>query len=200
LTVEPLPPDRGAAAWSPARWHPLAESPWRERFPYVPEVSFGIAWDPRRGVALKWRVREREVRAVADKFNSRVWEDSCVEFFWAPGVTGQRHYAFEFNPAGAVYGAVCPGDAPPVPLAESLLARIEIAALPPRAGSWTLDLRLPPVLFGADWPEWQAGATLRANFYKCGDRHREPHYLCWNRVEWPQPSFHRPDAFGRLAL
>ncbi|HNX96333.1 MAG TPA: carbohydrate-binding family 9-like protein [Candidatus Aminicenantes bacterium] len=201
LTVEPLPPDGDLASWQPVRWHPLAEAPWRDRFPYVPEVRFAIAWDPHRGIGLKWRVAEREIRAVERGFNGRVWEDSCVEFFWAPQAAGQRHYAFEFNPAGAVYGAVCPGDAPPVLLEASSLRQIGIAIpRPEEGGAWALDTLLSPVLFGEDWTQWRPRATLRANFYKCGDRHREPHYLCWNPVAWPQPSFHRPDGFGHLSL
>jgi hypothetical protein len=25
-----------------------------------------------------------------------------------------------------------------------------------------------------------------------------PHYLSWNRIDIPQPDFHRPDFFGEL--
>ncbi len=188
------------ASWLPGRWHALAEAPWRDRFPYSPEVRFAIAWHPNRGVALKWRVCEEEVRAEIRGFNGRVWEDSCVEFFWAPGPAGQRHYAFEFNPVGAVYAAVNPAGLPPVLLSGDLLGQVDVAFSPPQTGSWALEILLPPAVFGADWAEWRPGATLRANFTKCGDRHRKPHFLCWSPVDWPEPSFHRPDFFGLLTL
>ena len=43
-----------------------------------------------------------------------------------------------------------------------------------------------------------SGKEMRANFYKCGDELPTPHFLSWNPIEWPEPSFHRPEQFGKL--
>lgn len=45
-----------------------------------------------------------------------------------------------------------------------------------------------------------AGQILKANFYKCGDRCRSPHFLSWCAIQSPQPDFHRPEDFGYLVL
>jgi hypothetical protein len=42
------------------------------------------------------------------------------------------------------------------------------------------------------------GQTIRANFYKCGDKLQSPHYLSWNPISLPKPNFHCPDFFGIL--
>jgi hypothetical protein len=41
---------------------------------------------------------------------------------------------------------------------------------------------------------------LRANFYKCADNTRIPHYVSWNPIEVASPDFHRPEFFGELLL
>ena len=42
------------------------------------------------------------------------------------------------------------------------------------------------------------GKTIRANFYKCGDKLTVPHYLTWSTVGTPKPDFHRPEFFGMV--
>jgi hypothetical protein len=46
----------------------------------------------------------------------------------------------------------------------------------------------------------EAGATLCANFYKCGDELSVPHYISWAPIEAEKPNFHRPDCFGKMVL
>ena len=64
--------------------------------------------------------------------------------------------------------------------------------------SWRVGVIIPFELIGVD-PE-NLPKTLRANFYKCGDKTAHPHFLSWNPVETPQPDFHRPEFFGELRL
>ena len=42
--------------------------------------------------------------------------------------------------------------------------------------------------------------SIRANFYKCGDKTAHPHYLSWSPIDTPKPDFHRPEFFGELIL
>ena len=44
------------------------------------------------------------------------------------------------------------------------------------------------------------GKTLRANFYKCGDKLQQMHFLSWNPIDVPKPDFHRPDFFGEVTF
>jgi hypothetical protein len=42
------------------------------------------------------------------------------------------------------------------------------------------------------------GKTCNANFYKCGDKLAEPHFIAWSNIDTPKPDFHRPDFFGQV--
>jgi Carbohydrate-binding family 9 len=42
------------------------------------------------------------------------------------------------------------------------------------------------------------GKKCKANFYKCGDKLAQPHFLAWNRIETPEPDFHQPAFFGDI--
>ena len=48
--------------------------------------------------------------------------------------------------------------------------------------------------------ELRSGKKLYANSYKCGDETVTPHFISWNRVEVPAPSFHEPEHFGLMIL
>ena len=63
---------------------------------------------------------------------------------------------------------------------------------------WTVAIFIPFGLIGVD-PE-NLPASLRGNFYKCGDLTAHPHFLSWNPINTPKPDFHRPDFFGELIL
>ena len=64
--------------------------------------------------------------------------------------------------------------------------------------SWRVCIVIPFHLIGVD-PE-HLPASIRANFYKCGDLTAHPHFLSWSPVFTEQPDFHRPEWFGELFL
>lgn len=45
-----------------------------------------------------------------------------------------------------------------------------------------------------------SGKTIRANFYKCGDALKKPHFLSWSPINIEKPDFHRPDFFGEITF
>ena len=64
--------------------------------------------------------------------------------------------------------------------------------------SWSMIEIIPAsTLFRSNVESWN-GKKMRANFYKCGDNLPTPHFISWNAIEWPEPSFHRPEFFGEL--
>jgi len=44
------------------------------------------------------------------------------------------------------------------------------------------------------------GRRVKANFYKCGDNMKTPHYLSWNPIGTERPNFHTPDYFGTIVF
>jgi hypothetical protein len=156
-------------------------------------------------ILLKYLVREPQVIAVNTSFNSAVWEDSCVEFFIA--LEGDaNYYNFEFNAIGTVLGAYGPDRHSREWLPEKTLEQVETT---PSLGkgiienmegdlSWELDIVLPVSTFCHHQVNDMAGMKTSANFYKCGDGLKKPHFLSWQPVLTEEPDFHLPQYFGEL--
>ena len=174
---------------------------WPEAFPYCPEVSFDICHSG-DALHLHFHVREQAVRAVCAADREHAWEDSCVEFFFAPREDG-RYSNLECTCTGKLY--LCRGaerhgreDLPEQAYA-GIVRRPSLGTEPfglrEAPTAWDLALDIPASTFGL---ETFAGLQARGNFYKCGDRLPVPHYLSWAPIGTPKPDFHRPEYFDRL--
>jgi hypothetical protein len=183
--------------------HPAETVNWKE-FPYKPEVKFNIAWGDKE-IYIKYYIRESRVKAEKSDTNEMVCEDSCVEFFVSPSDDGV-YYNFEFNPIGtALLGSghgrhdSTRADAGVI---ESI-RRLTTMGNEPFAEisgdiRWSLTLAIPLTAFFHHRVENLRGKSFRANFYKCGDKLSNPHYVSWTPVGTEKPDFHRPEYFGVL--
>ena len=66
--------------------------------------------------------------------------------------------------------------------------------------AWEVALVVPSSLFAGLPLCLEPDATLRANFYKCGDDLRVPHFVSWSPIGVERPNFHKPEFFGHLHL
>lgn len=175
--------------------------PWSAEFPYKPKVDFAVAHDGLR-LFIRFDVEEKNVKAVTTKSNGPVWEDSCAEFFVrVPG--SAFYYNFETNCIGAGLAAKRTSRSDCVHFGEDKMSQIVRRSSLPFSpvdagpGKWSLELEIPFALFCESEAVPQ---VLEANFYKCGDKTAEPHFLSWSPIDTPSPDFHRPEFFGRLIL
>ena len=171
---------------------------WPDAFPAHPEVAFYIShsgdW-----LHLHFHVREDAVRAVCDADGGRSWEDSCVEFFFAPRGDG-LYYNLECTCIGRILlcrGADRHGREPlPAAILQGIRRRTTLGTEPfglrAEPTAWEVELDIPAATFGLDT---FAGLQARGNFYKCGDLLPVPHYLSWAPIATPDPDFHRPEFF-----
>jgi len=157
-----------------------------------------------------FRVEDRYVRAVAKETNGRVWEDSCVEFFFTPGPDiNQGYFNIEINCKGTLLfqyhkrnrtkeGFVDLPDCNQLEIAHSLKKNVEEEIQEPV--TWTLEYRLPFHILEKYMKVEKPGSGIiwRANFYKCADKTSHPHWLTWAPVDYPKPNFHLPQFFGFL--
>lgn len=174
---------------------------WPEAFPYRPDVTFELFHDG-ASLHLTFRVREKAVRAVCAADQERVWEDSCVEFFFAPRADG-FYYNLECTCTGKLY--LCRGterhgrESLPQAAYDAIVRRCSLGDAPfglrTEQTTWELALEIPAATFGLERFD---GLQARGNFYKCGDCLPEPHYLSWAPVGTPKPDFHRPEYFETL--
>jgi len=183
---------------------PISNRNWAEA-PGV-EAGFAIRHDE-SSIYLYYQVKEPQVRAVNTRINSPVWEDSCVEFFIRTSHE-DNYYNFEFNAIGTVLGAYGLDRHKRFQLSERLLALIDTT---PSLGKepienldkptfWSLRLVIPVRVLHFSAIRNLSGVEAHANFYKCGDKLKQPHYLSWKPVLTSNPDFHQPKYFGELSF
>jgi hypothetical protein len=159
---------------------------------------------------VAFRVEDRFVRAVAERYQDAVCLDSCVEFFFTPGSDlRQGYFNLEMNCSGIALfhhqlerGAdrrdVAWEDGRLLQPAHTLDGKIDPEL--PGPVTWEVAYRVPFEVLERYAPLQRpaAGVRWRANLYKCGDRTSHPHWLAWSPVDVPRPDFHRPEFFGTL--
>ncbi|MCR5050453.1 MAG: hypothetical protein K6A36_05150 [Paludibacteraceae bacterium] len=179
---------------------------WPQDFPEKPEVRVEVNND-HENLYLHYFVKGEQLRAATIKDQGPVWEDSCVEFFCQ--TPDDDHYMnFETNCIGAMVASRRKGRATEVePLTAEEMTQIKRRCTYPREiieekdgiFEWEVELQIPLSLIFRN-QEMQFPQTLRANFYKCADKTKKPHFLSWQPVDLPKPDFHCPQFFGELTL
>ena len=177
---------------------------WPQQFPYSPKATFRIFHDGSK-LYIKFEVTENDIQACVTEDQGRTWTDPCVEFFVSPQGNND-YYNFECTCTGKLLLAWHPADAPKEPAAKEVLDSVqrmpslgtEPFALRNGEHTWSVIEIIPvEALFRSSVDNF-SGKEMRANFYKCGDELPTPHFLSWDPIEWPEPSFHRPEQFGKL--
>lgn len=184
----------------------ISEANWSTEFPYTPQVQFRLAYSGNH-LLLHYQVEEDSVRAVAPTDNGRVWEDSCCEFFVSP-VADNTYYNIECNCATRLLIGFGDSREGRIHAPEEVLRKVDRWSslghepFEEKVGrcSWQLALVIPVDVFFRHTELSLKGKTLRANFYKCGDKLQQMHFLSWNPIDVPKPDFHRPDFFGEVTF
>ena len=178
----------------------IDNAPWAD-FPYKPVASFRIATSPKY-LYIKFDVEGKGLKAEYEKINDPVWQDSCVEFF-IEDKDGKGYRNFEINCIATLLVAHQESKGKDIVHiteheAEGIIrfSSLERRVFTEKDGDfrWYVVVGIPWKLLGYD----EIPHSVRANFYKCADGSRWPHYLCWSPVGTPEPDFHRPEYFGTL--
>ena len=184
--------------------HAIDSCNWPDEFPYSPKASFRIFHDG-DNLYIKFEVTENDIQACVAEDQGRTWTDPCVEFFVSPQGNND-YYNFECTCTGKLLLAWHPANEPKEPATKEILNSIkripslgnELFSIRKGEHSWSVIEVIPAVALFRSGIENFCGKEMRANFYKCGDELPTPHFLSWNPIEWPEPSFHRPEQFGKL--
>jgi len=176
---------------------------------HFPKTQAKVLYDD-NNLYVFFRVEDCYVRAVADKIHGKVWEDSCVEFFFTPQDQSEYEYFnLETNCGGRMLFRyndqrrktetyVKESDCELIEVHHSLPRFIINEITEPMV--WTLRYKLPfrAIARYAKITKPLAGVSWKANFYKCSENSSHPHWLTWARVDFPTPNFHLPQYFGTL--
>jgi hypothetical protein len=176
---------------------------WPE-YSYKPGVKVALAYSDSE-IFLKYYVSEDYFKAEMTEPNQNVYEDSCVEFFVSPAGDG-IYYNFEFNGIGTCLlgTGTCRQDSrradPEIISRIRRLSSVGNNPVPERTGKfeWTLTVAISYRVFFHHNINDLKGKIFRANFYKCGDGLKVPHYVTWNPIGTQSPDFHRPEFFGTM--
>jgi hypothetical protein len=211
----PMPPaaDRFLPDWDAPAWRNLpalpVDLPVGGVPAHAPRTQARLAWDD-RCLRVIFRVEDRFVRAVVDRYQGPVCTDSCVEFFFTPGTDLRAGYFnIEMNCGGTMLlhhqigrsarrREVTEEDSHRLEPAHTLPSRVDPEM--PGPVTWLVSYRVPFEVLERYAPveRPRPGAVWRANLYKCGDATSHPHWLAWSPVDVPTPDFHRPEFFGTL--
>jgi hypothetical protein len=176
---------------------------------FKPEAQVKMMYD-KENIYLIFRVKDRNVRCITNKINGPVWQDSAVEFFFAPDPElPLLYFNLETNCGGTplLHYNVIPRKESKK-LTEEEIGQIEIAHSLPEIidpeikepVKWTLEYRIPLSLLEkySKVKRPAKGVEWRANFYKIAENSSNPHYITWSKIDKPKPDFHVPQSFGRL--
>lgn len=180
----------------------INNAPWDE-FPYKPIAVVDLAASDDYLFA-RFVVRGLGLKAEFGHTNEPVWQDSCVEVFVGDS-DGQGYRNFEVNCIGTLLSAHQSGrgvNVEPVSEeeADSVIryASQKAETFSEKEGihQWSVIIGIPFKLLGYE----RCPDQLKANFYKCADGSRWPHYLSWAPIDTAEPDFHRPEFFGTLTF
>lgn len=180
----------------------IDEINWKKDFPFSLPVSVYAAHNGSH-LHLFYTVKNEALRAENTEDFGSVWEDSCVEFFMQR--EGERTYRnFECNALGALLASKRENRNDAEKLIDIMPIVFRFSTIQHRyenkeqVSDWTLYLEIPKEAMGFLSTESLSGNIIKANFYKCGDKTRYPHFQSWSPIDLPVPDFHVPQFFGTL--
>jgi hypothetical protein len=174
--------------------------PWN-RSVYQPEAAVKLFYTETH-FHVRFEAEEDHIRAMETRPNGAVHLDSCVEWFVIPCPESSNEYVnFEINAAGVLHAAIGK-DRYERKFAEGELYKSVIIWPYIDSPVWRAEYAVPFTFFETLYGKinFAAGHKMRANFYKCGDNLRRPHWACWNPIETEKPDFHVSEWFGELVL
>lgn len=154
--------------------------------------------------ALLWSFEE-DIRCECKKRDDPVYTDSCLELFLMPVSGDSRYINFEINPKGVYLSQIgtCRHDRAFI----KELTALEPAVYPMKIQkngktAWGCEIflseKLISELYQTEYSVCEA--TIKGNFYKCGDSTKAPHYSSHFPVKTENPDFHRPEFFGNITF
>ncbi len=203
------------ANWNKEVWKNIKEIQLKnymgDKPEHFPSVFAKLAYSD-SAIYVIFKVNDQYVRSVAQKYQDKVFEDSCVEFFFTPDNNSEKGYFNLESSCGGVqllYFNI-PSKNERIKIKEEDYHQITVAHSLPKINdpeikkkiTWYLEYKIPFELITKYYKlkRPKSGTEWKANFYKCADKTSHPHWLTWNKVEYPKPNFHLPQYFGTIVF
>lgn len=176
---------------------------------HFPHTQFKAVYDD-DSIRVIFRVNDKYVKAIRTKRNSWVYKDSCVEFFFTPGIdVSKGYFNLEMNCCGAylfhfqktarknmnpIDGVSCRKIQKWHSFNGPVMKEIE------KPVTWIVEYTIPFSILEKYTPVTRPkpGVKWRANLYKIASGSSHPHYLTWSPIHSSKIDFHVPEFFGVL--
>ena len=169
---------------------------------YRPEGTITLVYSQEALKVRLWsNIQAPQCKAYQD--NGDVWKDTCMELFLKPFAEDPDYINIECNALGYMLIGKGVDRNNRTLITSALKPHMEVSvALEPGKG-WSVEYQIPfqalEEIFGRALKP-KAGTKLWLNAYLCGDETPLPHWVAWNRIDIPNPDFHRSDYFGEGVL
>jgi len=148
-----------------------------------------------------FKVIDQYVKSIAEEYQGKVYEDSCVEFFFTPADNSGKGYfnletncggvqLFHFNSKDEILSSdIKNEDHQKLTVAHSLpkFNNPEIK----KNVTWYIEYKIPFEVISKYYKTGnpKSQTVWRGNFYKCADETSHPHWLTWNKLIIQLPIF-----------
>ena len=196
------------AAWKDAPSFGAFKFPWWKEGKRE-QTDARMLWDDRYLYVL-YQCDDAHISAQYTKRDERVYLDDCVELFTAPNPkTPKVYFNIEMNVNAAILDRYHPprGKGKELPQwdATGILIKVSIDGTKNDDSDtdkgWVLEVAIPfsdfKIATGKDSPS--AGDVWRLNLNRCGGE-TNAQYSQWSPSGTTRPSFHVPEAFGRIVF
>ncbi len=186
--------DINDAIWDKANVANININNWKQ-FEYVPGTFAKLLYNDEYLFVKLW-TDEKPLLARHTEQNSRVCDDSCMEFFFCPNQNDKRYMNFEFNPFGTMYFAIRSNrhDATQ-PEKDRNFFNVQSVVTDK---FWTLQFAIPFSYIDEVFSTHTK--TMLGNLYKCGEHTEREHYLSFYPLHPVDIDFHRSEYFKEFVL
>jgi len=187
-----IDPPANSSEWENANEGKVDIQRWKEFYQPI-NTTFKLLRGP-KGISVLMHTDEKNLRAVCEKENDRVCDDSCMEFFFKPDPWDINYINFELNPKGIMFLSIGEDRYRRVLLEnDRKIFNIETIS---NDGDWTLKFYIPDEFLLKYFKK--IAKVCKGNFYKCGEQTGHSHFISWSEMEVDTPDFQIADFFGRI--
>ena len=172
--------------------------PWDEKN-YCPRGELTLSYDENNLYVKLFAPIQEELTVLTKEDDGPVWEDNCLEFFFAPFGKEEDYLNIECNPAGAMVIGKGAGRADRVSVVNLLKPQMQVQTSVEKGKGWQVSYAIPFAAIGVLYQKSYApekGDSFSFNAYLCGEKTPIMHFGSWSPIDTPAPDFHRPEYFG----
>ncbi len=176
----------------------IDQYPW-DREGYCPKGEVFFSYDESALYVKLFAPIKEELTVLTREDNGPVWEDNCMEFFFAPFGREEDYLNIECNSVGAMVIGKGAGRHDRQSVVATMKPHMNVKAeVLPQKGwqvTYTLPFALVEEIYGKPFAP-KKGDTFCFNAYICGEKTPIMHFGSWSPIDAPAPDFHRPECFG----